>query len=156
MNIIVVGDPNDGAVAACRLLPPGGTLVWDDTDALRAATDDLASHDWDALMVPADDEPFATGSMSHRAQLHGQAESVVLHLNRPEGSAHAVAVAVMVLRHLPPVPVVVTGSAAGALATDWESPRIDLELDSPLVASHEDLVAVLAQVDTPAQVDVER
>jgi len=45
----------------------------------------------------------------------------------------------MVLRHLPVVPVVLTGDAAGALAAELAGPLADLELAAPLIATTDEL-----------------
>jgi len=139
MTALLVGDPASGALAACGGLGVAGTLVWHDAAAIREATDELVSIGWDALLVNPADEGFSTASMSHWAQVHEAAPAAVLWRAEHDSSMSTVDVALMVMRHLPALPVLVTGPGAADLSADWEEPRLALELAPPLVVSVEGL-----------------
>ena len=130
--VVVVGDPVDGALDACGALGTCGTLAWGGADALRDYADRLADLGWDALLVDPVDEALATGAMSLLAQTRGHADALVIHAGL--SSAQPVFdVAVMVARHLPVVPVVLTGAGAVDFAGQWKQPAHDLELDEARV-----------------------
>ena len=148
MTALLVGDPSSGALEACRALGVAGTVVWHDAEAIREATDELVAIGWDALLVNPDDEGFSTASMSHWAQLHESAPAAVLWLAEAEGAEATVGVALMVMRHLPALPVLVAGPAAPDLVAAWEEPRVALELAPPAIVPVEGLADAWAAAET--------
>jgi len=142
----MVGDPAGGVVAACRELPVVGTLAWPDTQALREVANELSAIEWEAMVVDPDDLGFSTSSMSLLAQMHGTASGVVVHCNDSSAVDEVTSVAVMALRHLPPVPVVLVGDCADLVLERWREPQVALELNDPVVTP----VSELAQAWTAA------
>lgn len=146
---IIVGEPSRGGVSAAGAFgAPGGTLAWHDAASIREATDALGSLGWDALLVDPANEPLSTAAMGHRAQIHGTAAAVILAADDAGDIDAVTAVAVLVLRHLPAVPVFVTGEAAEALAQAWAPHADALELDAPerpddMAAAYDDALAAL-------------
>lgn len=149
---IVVGSPTQDVVVLAERLAaggiPGGTVIWPDPGALRDASDDLAAHGWDVLVVDPGDEPLSTAAMGHRSQIHGVPPVVVVH--GAEG-ADPVPVATMVLRHLPDVPVVVMGPASGAASAGLAEVAEDLELALAEARDADDLRSIIDRIHpTPA------
>jgi len=136
VRAIVVGDPRAGGVAACAALPVVGALAWPDTATLRLVADELSSIGWEAMVVDPDDLSFSTSSMSLLSQLHGSSDAVVVHLDDTGDVHRTVDTAVMTLRHLPPVPVILTGTARDQVLEQWGAPSEALELGAPGVADH--------------------
>jgi hypothetical protein len=146
MRVIVVGDPHAGAVAACSALPVVGALAWPDSAALRSVAGELAGLGWEALVVDPEDLSFSTSSMSLLSQMHGPSAAVIVHLDDPIQADLTVETAVMVLRHLKPVPVVLTGLDREELLVRWNEPREALELGPPNVVDQDTLADVWAQM----------
>jgi hypothetical protein len=126
---IVVGNPTDALLALVGDLGAAGerdgTVIWSDSLALRAATDALMPVGWDALLVDPEDEPLSTAAMSHRAQIHGVPGAVIVLCDEDPS---LVDVTTMVLRHLPEVPLILTGPGADAAAADLTPVAEDLEI----------------------------
>ena len=157
MRALVVGDPTGGVLATCRALPVVGTLAWPSTAVLRDVTDELSEMGWEAMVVDPDDLGFSTSSMSLLAQMHGTAAGVVVHCDDTSSVDEVTSVAVMALRHLPPVPVVLVGDRSDLVRERWHEPQEALELSDPIVASGDEVAqawtAAVGSVDTGWEVE---
>jgi len=123
---IVVGAPSASLLALIGDLPFEGTVVWSNAAELRESSEDLHAAGWDALLIDPEDESFSTAAMSHRSQIHGTASVVIVYA---EAGLDVCPISTMVLRHLPEVPVVITGTGAVEAANELEEAATDLGID---------------------------
>lgn len=134
---LVVGDPCGLGLLVSREIAAvcdGGTLAWDVTADLRDAADALAQIGWDALLVDSSNEPLSTAAMSHLSQIRGVPSVLVIAADSAALLEQTLGVATMAARHLPDVPVIVTGQHAADAVTLWAPVAEGLELHPTVVA----------------------
>lgn len=117
MNALVVGPPTEGALAVARMLNAAGgplTLVSSDSDGLLAALDDPALAGVDVLWADPSSGESCDDAIVHRRMLHPAPDGVVLVIDDRADWA----LAAEIVRRLPDVPWVATGTGVASVADE--------------------------------------
>lgn len=150
---ILVATPGDyGTLVANAMGTPAGTLVWPDPDLLRATVDSLQVLGWDVLVVDPDDDALSGAALGHRSQIHGIPAAIVLAAGTKDDLEQVVRIGEVLVRDLPEVPIVLTGSQVQQLEQAWIASPGHLEGQSVSRHPLEELSAVFVITDDPSTI----